>query len=255
MKGKNVIYTAITGGYDSVKPIKIIDNDIDYICFVDSDFKGKIPQPWEKVVVDVELSNKDLARYCKINPHKLLSKYQRSVWVDGNIEIIDSLSEFLKRVLSQSDVASYDHWWRDSVEQEFYVCARAGLDKAWVLKKQWERYRRSGYRSRNFFENNVIFRNHLDKKVVAMHEVWWEEYINSGKRDQLSFTYSAFKCNIEIMSLGRHDPRLINKHFLYHPHIKNKPFLQRMVMKLINTLYIFFTNWRVAPPNKPNELL
>lgn len=35
-KVRSVVYTCLTGGYDSLKEHRYIDNDWDYVCFTDN---------------------------------------------------------------------------------------------------------------------------------------------------------------------------------------------------------------------------
>lgn len=248
-----VIYTAVTGNYDNLSAVTPEDN-VNYLCFTDSEFQGAIPEPWKQIVLpESKLSNKDLARYCKLNPHLLLPQYQHSVWVDGNIIIRGGIKEHALDILSINDIAAYEHWWRDKTEQEFFECARSGFDPAWKLHHQLHRYRKEKYTSLNFFENNVIFRNHMKIDVINMHELWWAEYCNGGKRDQYSFTYAAFKSNVIIKSLGTHDPRLVKCYFDYKFHKSKRPYSQYLWI-IINRAYIFFTGWKVRKPLRDNKL-
>lgn len=248
-----VVYTAVTGDYDNLSEI-LPEKNVDYLCFTDNKFKGNVPEPWKKIVFpESKLSNKDVARYCKLNPHLLLPQYQHSVWIDGNIIIRKSIKEYALHVLSLSDIAAYEHWWRDKTEQEFFECARSGFDPAWKLNNQLSRYRKEGYISTNFFENNVIFRNHMKDNIINMHELWWAEYRRGGKRDQYSFTYSAFKNNLTIESLGMHDPRIVKNYFDYKNHKSNRPYTQYLWL-IINRAYIFLTGWNVSKPLRDNKL-
>lgn len=249
-----VIYTAITGGYDDLKSV-FQENGFDYICFTDYNFNGSVPSPWLHIRLPLsKLSNKNLARYCKLNPHKLLPQYDSSIWIDGNINIKSSIYDFTTSILSEHDVATYDHWWRDKTEQEFYECARVGFDSAWKLRAQCKRYYDNGYSSTNFYENNVIFRNHMKNKVIKMHEIWWNEYLRGGKRDQYSFTYASFKANQEIFSLGVHDPRVTKKYFDYNHHVSKRP-LKQYFMMIVNLIYMKLSFWKVSVPSRANLLL
>ncbi|MDK7031538.1 DUF616 domain-containing protein [Klebsiella grimontii] len=251
---KIAVYTAITGSYDDLKPVLCIEPSFDYICFTDYDFKGKIPAPWLHIrLPKSSLVNKDVARYCKLNPHKLLPMYTSSVWIDGNISIKSEISNLVIGVLTSSDVASYQHWGRDATEQEFYECARCGFDYAWQLKAQLQRYYDDGYSSADFFENNVIFRNHMKPSLIMMHDIWWLEYLKGGKRDQYSFTYAAYKAGVIIKSLGMHDPRIKKMFFDYSQHAKNRP-LKQTIIKIVNRLYIMATRWRVSESKRENAL-
>lgn len=251
---KIVVYTAVTGSYDDLQPVCCVESCFDYICFTDYDFSGKVPSPWKHIrLPKSSLDNKDIARYCKLNPHKLLPMYASSIWIDGNISIKCEIANLAKDILASSDVASYQHWWRDATEQEFYECARYGFDFAWQLKSQLQRYYKEGYRSVDFFENNVIFRNHMKQSLILMHDIWWSEYLQGGKRDQYSFTYAAYKAGVHIRSLGIHDPRINKIYFDYFQHAKKRPFKQNII-KIINRIYIFATQWRVSEPKRENAL-
>ncbi|MEY0174295.1 glycosyltransferase domain-containing protein [Providencia rettgeri] len=251
---KILIYTAITGGYDSLNPVLAEEPNVDYICITDYNFTGNIPSPWRHIrLPPSKLSNKNLARFCKINPHILFPYYNTSIWIDGNVSIKQPLSLLAFEVLKNHKIASYEHWGRDQTEQEFYECARCGFDFAWKLKRQSTRYILDGYTSPNFFENNVIFRNHMDKKIIDMQNIWWKEYILGGKRDQYSFTYSAYKASVNIFSLGISDPRISKVYFDYHLHKRNRP-LWQTVLIVINRLYLLFSKWSVSKSKRKNLL-
>lgn len=250
---KGVIYTAVTGGYDDFKH-HFNDEQFDYICFTDYNFTGIVPSPWCHVrLPPSKLNNKDLARYCKLNPHLLLPNYEYSVWVDGNITIKREIHSYVQSILANHQVASYDHWWRDQTEQEFFVCAKQGFDYAWKLRSQYSRYKKDGYYSVGFYENNVLFRNHMSKDLINMQNIWWNEYLRGGKRDQYSFTYSAFKSNVKIHSLGVHDPRILKIFFDYSEHDKKRPKSQYIKI-VINKMYIFIFPWKVIEPKRENKL-
>ena len=250
---KGVIYTAVTGGYDDFRTI-FYDDNFDYICFTDFNFGHKVPYPWKHIrLPPSKLNNKDLARYCKLNPHLLLPNYDISVWIDGNILIKKEIYKYVHSVLMDNEVASYEHWWRDETEQEFYACATQGFDLVWRLKKQYLRSKDEGYKSNIFFENNVIFRRHNNINVVKMQNIWWREYLKGGKRDQYSFTYAAFISNVEIFSLGKHDPRISKIYFDYREHIKKRPKWQ-YVKIIINRMYLLLFPWNVSNPKRENLL-
>lgn len=95
---KVVVYTCITGGYDSLKQPKAVSANIDYICFTDR-FSGVLGA-WKFVPVPDELkwlSNVKKQRVVKICPHRYLKEYDISIWVDGNISIIGNLNKFINQ--------------------------------------------------------------------------------------------------------------------------------------------------------------
>ncbi|WP_096964218.1 glycosyltransferase domain-containing protein [Escherichia coli] len=249
-----VIYTAVTGHYDELGNV-YEEPSVDYICFTDYNFTGTVPKPWKQIKLPPSnFSDKDLARYCKLNPHVLLPQYQHSLWIDGNIRIKGKIRNFIIDILSKHRIAAYEHWWRDKTEQEFHECARSGFDPAWKLYKQIERYKHEGYTSSDFFENNILMRNHMESDIIKMHEIWWGEYISGGKRDQFSFTYAAYKSGVNIYSLGVHDARVIKQYFDYVTHSKKRP-LKQYIWIIINRIYISLTRWSVNEPSRTNKLV
>ncbi|MBS9892364.1 DUF616 domain-containing protein [Vibrio sp. Vb2853] len=239
MKNRIVVYTAITGGYDKLKEVSCPEEGVDYICITDSNFSGKVPFPWQHVSIpSCKLSNKDLARYCKIMSHKLLPQYDVSIWIDGNISIKGSMLKLIEDEFGDELVASYDHWGRRSVYEEMKECLKIGHDFYWTLRKQANFYKSENFISDTLFENNVVIRSHKNDKVRKMNEEWLKQYQIFGKRDQYSYTYSAFKNDINILSLGEHDPRLVKNYFDYHIHEKNKHPAIVDIRKLINMFFI-----------------
>ena len=94
---KKVIYTCITGGYDSLIEPKYVTEGFDYICFTDnpnlnSDVWIIKPLPSETD----GLSQVKKQRYVKINAHKVVGEYDLSIWVDGNVTIKDDLNTLLE---------------------------------------------------------------------------------------------------------------------------------------------------------------
>ena len=88
---KIAIYTSIFGNYDNLSDIKYKPNNCDFICFTESNIQSK---GWQIVQVP-ELysdSNRNAKRY-KILPHKYLSEYDVSIYMDGNFEISKDINK------------------------------------------------------------------------------------------------------------------------------------------------------------------
>ena len=50
------------------------------------------------------------------------------------------------------------------------------------------------------FENNVIWRRHLDKKIIGVSEEWWNLYLVYSKRDQLGLMYCLWKHHVSCIA-------------------------------------------------------
>lgn len=91
-KAKVAIYTAYNKNYDKLLNHTHISKNFDYICFTDKNIKN--PGIWEiKPINNLKLDAVRTSRYYKLFPHKLLSKYKYSVWIDSNVDITSNTLE------------------------------------------------------------------------------------------------------------------------------------------------------------------
>nr|MBQ0091006.1 hypothetical protein [Candidatus Enterousia merdequi] len=87
-----VIYTCITGEYDNLIQHKCVNNNFDYVCFTDNKklLQSGIVNGW--VIKKLKYNKSDdirNARWHKIHPEKLFSQYDYSIWIDGNLNILN----------------------------------------------------------------------------------------------------------------------------------------------------------------------
>ena len=191
-----VIYTCLTGGYDDLLQPTVIDNNFDYICF-SNDITEDNVGVWQIKKIPFETDdNSRLSRYPKILPHKVLSEYGYSVYMDANIQIIGQ--EFYdivnKKIEEGVLIAQVSHLERDCVYEEIrtaYCRNKVDFFSAYKTIK----YLKSGkYPKHNgLYENNIILRNNKKKKVVNISENWWNEFCRYSKRDQFSLVYVYWK--------------------------------------------------------------
>ena len=191
-----VCYTCITGGYDSLKQPQVVDEDVDYVCFTDN-----IPAnagAWQTMPIPDELkflSNVKQQRVVKICPHKWLSKYDVSVWVDGNFLIKGSISQFVSQYdLSKVPFYTRVHPCRDCIYEEAKVCIDINKDHASVINEQIDKYRNEGYpKNIGMVETGILLRRHNDNKCKIIDNYWAAELLMNSHRDQLSFNYVCWK--------------------------------------------------------------
>ncbi|MGZ5513433.1 MAG: glycosyltransferase domain-containing protein, partial [Chthoniobacterales bacterium] len=107
------VYTAICGGYDTLKPIPEQDVACDYLCFSD-DAGLTSPGPWK--IMPVSSSKRAhprmRARFFKTLHHRLFKRgrlssagilaprYDYTVWIDGSIQVKSAsfVREFLQHI-------------------------------------------------------------------------------------------------------------------------------------------------------------
>ena len=206
MKKKGVVYTCITGGYDDLRDHDFINQEWDYICFTDDlsiDKDGNSKWQVRGFCFD-ELDDVRNQRWHKLHPHILFSEYQKSIYIDANINILDSkIFDTVDEIIyKEKPIAIRAHPERDCLYDELIVCIELGKDNEAIMRSQVELIRADGFPEKfGLFETNIIYRDHHDKLVKTLMEDWWWWIKNYSRRDQLSLTYVAWKNNATILPL------------------------------------------------------
>ncbi|WP_407215568.1 hypothetical protein [Enterobacter kobei] len=124
---KIVIYSVITGGYDEILPVNNVDEQCDY--YIVSNEYIELPYPWKLLVPEKRgFNNKDFNRYYKLNPHILFNKYNASLYIDGNIALLDEIYQWSEEQLTDSGFAIFSHPERDNIFDEGEICSFIGTD-------------------------------------------------------------------------------------------------------------------------------
>lgn len=206
---KSVIYTAISGEYDKLQNPGIIEKDIDYICFTDNKkIKSDI---WEIRSLPDSIKYLDAnrrAKYPKILPHKLLSEYDVSMWIDGNMKIIRPLYTLMRLNIEKFNIAFFKHPNnRRSLLDEINACLVLNKDNDEYLLTQYNYYSKiNGLMNLKFLYPccGFILRRHNNVYIKKIMESWWEQIINFSKRDQISFAYILNQYKFEYNIMGKH---------------------------------------------------
>lgn len=215
-KNKKVVYTCITGNYDNLSSPKFLTDGFDYICFTDN--KAITSDVWDIRPLPKEtegLSQVKKQRFVKINPHLLLSEYDISIWVDGNVTLKGDLNKFVKNVMT-SDCSVYvpKHPQRDCIYTEANVVVKMGKDKSDITRPQMEKYKKEGFPEKyGLLQSNIILRKHNKQDCIKLMECWFNELKNGSHRDQLSFNYVSWK-NIDVKIVYL-DKNICNSEFFY----------------------------------------
>lgn len=198
MKNNKVVYTCITGGYDSLLEPKYITPDFDYVCFTDN--PSLTSSTWDIRPIPKELENLSKIkqqRYIKINPHKFFPEYEISIWVDGNMTLKGDLNEFVNSTLT-GDTSIYvpQHPSRNCIYKESKAVLGMKKDSKEIVNPQMERYRTEGFpENYGLLQSNILLRIHNDNNCIRLMEAWFNELRDNSHRDQLSFNYVLWKNN------------------------------------------------------------
>ena len=208
---KIAIYTCIVGGYDELQQPAVVEDGFDFICFVG--YGEKHPERdgvWEirelPLLATSGVATLD-ARWAKMHPHELLPDYACSVWIDGNIALLDgSLYEAVRaKMASDVQYSGVPHPDRDCTYAEARKCfdmrylTLGGLLGVWLYLWICGLPRHAG-----LMESNLVFRRHPDPAVTAFCERWWRLIMNLSRRDQLSLMLCLRRCGL------RWDDRLLD---------------------------------------------
>lgn len=193
---KKVAYTCITGGYDTLKDPTYITDGFDYICFTDNlELKSNVWKIMQLPEETAELSQVKKQRYVKINPHKILSDYDISIWVDGNITIKGDLNQFINmELVDDCNVYVPQHPVRNCMYDEATAVITLRKDKAENVNPQMKEYEKEGFPKKNgLLQSNILLRKHNEEDCIRLMDAWFAELKEKSHRDQLSFNYVAWK--------------------------------------------------------------
>ena len=200
---KVVVYTALVGEYDYLRPVPKGLTDIDFVCFADEGLSEAYCQRkgWSlRRLPKGTDSSRKVCRQLKSMPQRYFGEYDVSVWLDSNISFKRSIGELVDEFISsKSLVRGFRHPSRICAYSEAKECIRQGKDTEENLRSMVDHMRFSGFpKNHGLTETNVIFRKHHIKNVQALNKDW--SYFLSGFtiRDQISFDYLCWHHGIDV---------------------------------------------------------
>lgn len=201
---KIVVYTCIVGNYDSLIEPLTTEQGVDYFVFTDQDVPDG--SKWKKKDITCldeyqTLSPSQLNRKIKMLPQLYLLGYDYSIYIDGNVEICDSLTPLVKE-MGDCGFGVHYHRTRDCIYHELVRVLYLKKANAQLAKSQVDAYRKEGFPHHyGLFENTVLIRNHHDETTGRLMEIWWQEYLKYPTRDQLSLPYVIWKTGYDRIKI------------------------------------------------------
>ena len=198
-KNKKVIYTCLTGNYENLVDPSVVSKDFDYVCFTDN--MNLLSNVWKLKPIPNELlhlSKVKQQRCIKICPHKYLSEYEISIWVDACIDIVGDMEEFLNSYCcdDNNSILIPKHTNRNCIYEEMKACFLSKKDTMDNMEPQINKYKEENYPSNNgLVQSNIVIRKHNNEQCIEVMEIWENELITHSHRDQLSFNYALWKTN------------------------------------------------------------
>lgn len=230
-----VVYTAIFNKYDTLKKIKKNKN-YDLICFTDDPHLTSDIYTIKLVKRKFSDPTRD-ARMYKILPHKFLSEYKYSMWLDASMLTKKGFDpeKMISEHLQNTSFTTFKHPGRNCVYDEFTACIDLQIDDTKLMHAQQKKYLEENYPRKNgLIWSGCIMRKHNKKEIIRFDEMWWKELCNFSRRDQLSFNYIAYKTRLlyTTLDINMYD----NNYFFYVGHKS----LKRKCDALIQYIETFF---------------
>jgi len=219
------VYTVITGDYDNLLTPKIITDGWNYLCFTDNE---KLKSDFWNII---RITNKSihqvkLARKIKILSYLYVSKYDLSVWVDGNIQINCDLDQFIKeKCFGLETISLMKHPERNCLYDEGDACIKLKKDSPEIIIDQVCDYIDKKFPKKwGLFQTGVIVRPKLTSNEKLFFDLWWREVEKWSRRDQISLPYISWlfanELGVVFNCLDAND--IFSNYFIKNDHNKNQ---------------------------------
>ena len=239
---KIAIYTVLTGNYDEIRIPLVIDKRFDYILFSDKMTRETIG-PWRvqsipNVIDDVQR----LSRFPKMQPHVVLPDYDYSLYIDANVQIATQFvyDRVIELINSSIALAGIKHQTRNCAYEESFrvLVSLPNINKRHLLHEM-SKFKQQGFPfNYGMYEANVIFRSHSDEKVRAQCDEWWSIYKTAVKRDQLCYSYTLWKHQMQwCFFLPEEFDTKSHDSFIYHEHVGGRKIVMENKRKYLRNLY------------------
>lgn len=134
-----------------------------------------------------------MSRITKLMPYEFLNMYAATLYIDNNIIIKHTVTILIRNMLRKKEWGVTRHGKRNCAYKEIKKCIEIKKDDPKYLHMQEVAYRRAGLpRFAGQAECPVISRVNA-RRVAGICRQWWSETNKYSKRDQISFTFVAWK--------------------------------------------------------------
>ena len=219
---KIAVYTAVSGGYDTLKLPLLKYKNCDFFVFTDAPIESTdsykiMPMPF----LDEDTVRR--CRYIKTHPHVLLPDYDYAIWLDMNISIVGDLSQDINDFInSKFDVGFVHHPYRNNIYDEANACINGKRDNKVIVGEQIAVYKAENFQCYDLIESNYMVLNLRSEKVKSLLDKWWIEIFKFSRRDQLSLNYVLSKLNMPWFHLHASDTTARNHPELAFEVVHNK---------------------------------
>jgi Protein of unknown function (DUF616) len=190
------VYTAIYGGYDALLEQPEMPG-VDFVCFTD-DPELRSSQ-WRVIHAKPRYEHPRMsAKWFKMHPHEVLPKHRRTVWVDGNVQMLGAdFAAVILAAISSDGLSLFRHPVRDSATAEAEFCVPLKKCAGLPLVEQVAHYRAQGFPDESGLWYGGIIGRENARKIRRLGRLWMRENLRWTYRDQLSLPYLLWRLGIE----------------------------------------------------------
>lgn len=201
------IITAITDGYDTLKPVMPqVGADVEWICVTDGDPLPDIEAAsgWTLVCERRSGQHANLAaKLPKLRPWQYTTA-PMSIWIDASFRIISP--RFAVEAAAYADpIAQFPHPWRDCIYAEAAASEELPKYAGEPIAAQASHYWQQGHPEHwGLWAAGVIARCHT-QQVMDFSTAWAREINTWSFQDQISQPYALRQCGLRPTALpGTH---------------------------------------------------
>ena len=135
------VYTCLIGDYEQLtEQATAAVSKVPFICLTDNPHLAS--DSWTVRYVKPVFPSDPVRsqRHMKILPHLYLGEYQRSLYIDNTVQLIQPPEEFLDHYQGEADFALPHHSFRESVLDEFLEVTRGSFDEPARIWEQLNHY-------------------------------------------------------------------------------------------------------------------
>ena len=189
------VYTALFGDYDELQPPLFRPAGVDFICFSDRD--RNVPGWKVEVVDDGETDFILKNRYYKLLPHRHLSEYAASLYIDANLLVVGDIALLFRQWVAGRPFVAWAHPNRSDVFDEIEAILTNLRSDPDPILDQAKMFAAEGLpRHVGLVEAAFLWRDHTDPGVIELMEAWWKHVKTYGRRDQPGLGFLMWKTQV-----------------------------------------------------------
>lgn len=147
--------------------------------------------------------NRRNSRIQKILSHKYFDS-EYTIYIDGNMKLLISPEEVIKRYMNGCDMALFAHGARDCIYDEAVEVAKLKMDDPETIIEQAKYYEDHEYaKHKGLLQGGFIVRRN-NERTQRFNEAWWADFCRFSRRDQLSLMPAIDKSGVIVNKINEH---------------------------------------------------